>query len=140
MTLSHTWDLTPAQARRLQEQLRGRVTREDLLGGPPARVAGIDVGFEQNGAVTRAAAVVLSYPELEVVDTAIARQPTRFPYVPGLLSFRECPAALAALDAVVGQIMPTRIRRIIRSRLRLGWSHYFVFADRRRPADATAVG
>jgi len=100
MTLSHTWDLTPAQARRLQEQLRGRVTREDLLGGPPARVAGIDVGFEQNGAVTRAAAVVLSYPELEVVDTAIARQPTRFPYVPGLLSFRECPAALDALDAL----------------------------------------
>lgn len=100
MTLSHSWDLTPAQARRLQEQLRGRVTREDLLGGPPARVAGIDVGFEQNGAVTRAAAVVLSYPELEVVDTAIARQPTRFPYVPGLLSFRECPAALAALDAL----------------------------------------
>ena len=41
---------------------------------------------------------------------------------------------------VVGQIKPTRIRRIIRSRLRLGWSHYFVFAGRRRPADATAVG
>ena len=41
---------------------------------------------------------------------------------------------------VVGQIKPSRIRRIIRSRLRLGWSHYFVFADRRRPADATAVG
>ena len=100
MTLSHTWDLTPAQARHLQEQLRGRVAREDLLAGPPARVAGIDIGFEQNGAVTRAAAVVLSYPELEVVDTAVARQPTGFPYVPGLLSFRECPAALAALDAL----------------------------------------
>ena len=100
MTLSHSWDLTPAEARRLQEQLRGRVAREDLLAGPPARVAGIDIGFEHNGAVTRAAAVVLSYPELEVVDTAIACQPTRFPYVPGLLSFRECPAALAALDAL----------------------------------------
>ena len=100
MTLSHTWDLTPAEARHLQEQLRGRVLHEDLIAGPPARVAGIDIGFEQNGAVTRAAAVVLSYPELEVVDTAIARRPTRFPYVPGLLSFRECPAALAALDGL----------------------------------------
>ena len=47
---------------------------------------------------------------------------------------------LGAMASVVGQIKPTRIRRIIRSRLRLGWSHYFVFADRRRPADATAVG
>ena len=41
---------------------------------------------------------VLSYPALEIVDYAIARQPTRFPYVPGLLSFREMPALLAALD------------------------------------------
>ena len=100
MTLSHTWDLTPAQARRLQEELRGQVVHQDRLAGPAARVAGIDIGFERDGAVTRAAAVVLSYPDLEVVDTAVARRPTRFPYVPGLLSFRECPAALAALDGL----------------------------------------
>lgn len=100
MTLSHTWDLSPAQARELQEELRGQVVQDDLTTGPPARVAGIDIGFERNGAVTRAAAVVLGYPGLEVVDTAIARRPTRFPYVPGLLSFRECPAALGALDGL----------------------------------------
>lgn len=100
MTLSHTWDLSPAQARELQEELRGQVVQDDLTTGPPARVAGIDIGFERNGAVTRAAAVVLGYPGLEVVDTAIARRPTRFPYVPGLLSFRECPAALDALEGL----------------------------------------
>ncbi len=98
MTLSHTWDLTPAEARELQERLCGEVVHENLMPETPDRVAGIDIGFEDNGAVTRAAAVVLSYPTLDVLETAIARRPTRFPYVPGLLSFRECPAALAALD------------------------------------------
>lgn len=100
MTLPHSWDLTPAEARRIQEECRDRVVRQDLIAGPPVRVAGIDIGFERNGTVTRAAAVVLRYPELEVVDTAIARRPTNFPYVPGLLSFRECPAALRALDGL----------------------------------------
>lgn len=100
MAISHAWDLTPQAARLLQERLRGEVAHEDLVGMPPARVAGIDIGFERNAAVIRAAAVVLSYPQLEVVDTAIARRPTRFPYIPGLLSFRECPAALAALNGL----------------------------------------
>ena len=104
MAISHTWDLTPKAARLLQERLRGEVACEDLMPWPPARVAGIDIGFEGDAAVTRAAAVVLSYPQLEVVETAIARLPTRFPYVPGLLSFRECPAALAALSRLTTSV------------------------------------
>lgn len=79
----------------LQEQLRDRVIREDQIGAVQ-HVAGIDVGFESGGKVTRAAVAVLSFPELELVDSVLAREPTRFPYVPGLLSFREAPAVLTA--------------------------------------------
>jgi deoxyribonuclease V len=96
-SLSHPWNLTPAQARDLQLELRSQVIEVDRF-DPPRRVAGVDVGFEQQGSVTRAAVAVLSYPDLHLVDRAIARQPTRFPYVPGLLSFREIPAILDALE------------------------------------------
>jgi deoxyribonuclease V len=58
----------------------------------------VDIGFEDGGKTTRAAAVVLNAQTLEVVDTALARVPTRMPYIPGLLSFREIPGALAALE------------------------------------------
>ncbi len=91
-----SWPRTIADARALQEALRGRVVTVDRL-GEVRHVAGVDVGFEQDGAVTRAAVAVLSFPELKPVEHAIARQPTRFPYVPGYLSFREIPAVLAAL-------------------------------------------
>ena len=90
------WPQQTAAARDIQEQLRHQVVRRDEL-GPVRRVAGLDVGFEASGTVTRAAVVVLSFPELQPLDQAIARQPTTFPYIPGLLSFREVPALLAAL-------------------------------------------
>jgi deoxyribonuclease V len=79
----------------LQDQLRGRVIRDDRI-GTVRRVAGVDVGFEEGGKVTRAAVAVLSFPGLALEDSALAREVTRFPYVPGLLSFREAPAALEA--------------------------------------------
>ncbi len=97
MTISHRWNLTPRSARALQERLRSSVVQRDAGAKRPDLVAGIDIGFEQQGQVTRAAAVVLTYAELETLEEVIARRKTRFPYVPGLLSFRECPAALAAL-------------------------------------------
>jgi deoxyribonuclease V len=93
----HQWDVTPAEAVAIQERLRHRVIREDVL-GPVHTVAGVDVGFEDKGAITRAAVAVLSFPELALVESAVVRQPTTFPYVPGLLSFREVPAILEALE------------------------------------------
>lgn len=92
-----TWPTTVAEARQIQESLRAQVIADDKF-GQVRTVAGVDVGFEKGGTVTRAAVVVLDFPSLEWRTQAIARQRTRFPYVPGYLSFREIPAALAALE------------------------------------------
>lgn len=84
-----------AQARRLQEQLRGQVVTHDRLGSV-RRVAGADAHYVADQLC--AAVVVMSFPDLAVVESALVHQPIPFPYVPGLLSFREAPAILSALD------------------------------------------
>lgn len=89
-------DLTPAQAIELQKQAAGSVITGDDL-PRVTTVAGVDVGFE-NRDTARAAIVVLRLADLTPVDHAIARQPVPMPYIPGLLSFRECPVILAALS------------------------------------------
>ena len=93
---AHRWDVTPAEARAIQQDLRCYVSLEDRL-PRVQRVAGVDVGFEDNGRITRAAVAVLDATSLQLVEHHVARLPTTFPYVPGLLSFREVPAVLAAL-------------------------------------------
>jgi len=92
----HSWDVSAAEAREIQVQLSSRVVDYDRL-GEIRRVGGVDIGFREGGRVTRAAVVVLSFPELELLDHRIVEQATRFPYLPGLLSFREVPAALEAM-------------------------------------------
>ncbi len=103
----HDWSLAPSEAIALQKRLAGRVERADRL-EPVRHLAGVDIGFEQNGAITRAAVVGLAWlpgasgefepATLEIVEQVVHREPTRMPYVPGLLSFREVPAALAAFE------------------------------------------
>ena len=95
--IDRDWPRDPAAARAVQARLRDRVVRHDAL-GEVRYVAGVDVGFEDGGRVTRAAVAVLDFPGLEPVDQAVARRPTRFPYIPGYLSFRELPAVLDALE------------------------------------------
>lgn len=94
----HPWNVSPAQAIKIQEKLASRVVRE----GRPDNiyfVAGADVSFP-NRETARAAVVVLSYPDLKVTEEVIAEVPALFPYIPGLLSFREGPAVLAAIKSL----------------------------------------
>lgn len=90
------WPTGVTEARQVQESLRAKVITSNKLSRIKT-VAGIDVGFEKAGTITRAAVVVLDFPGLELREQAIARQRTRFPYVPGYLSFREIPAVLVAM-------------------------------------------
>ena len=91
----HRWDITPEAARHIQNELRDRVIREDRF-GEIRRVAGVDLGFRQD--IARASVVVLSFPELQPVDGVIAESQVQFPYIPGLLSFREIPPLLKVFE------------------------------------------
>lgn len=95
------WPATEEQARAVQDELRGRVVLEEA--GPPpgtGRVTGVDVAYDDERDVVVAAAVVLDAVTLDVVAEATAVGQVSFPYVPGLLAFREIPTVLAALDAL----------------------------------------
>ncbi|MEW5756685.1 MAG: deoxyribonuclease V [Pseudomonadota bacterium] len=98
---AHRWDVTPTEAVALQNRLREYVITDDAL-DEIRTVAGVDVGFEAGNTVTRAAIAVLQYHDLSLIEGCVARVPTAFPYVPGLLSFRELPAVLKALEALSG--------------------------------------
>ena len=93
--LETRWNLTPREAMQLQESLRERVELEDHF-GDIRYVAGADLAFDPATEVAFAGVVVYRFPGLEEVERRMARRKLRFPYVPGLLSFRECPILLAA--------------------------------------------
>lgn len=91
------WDGSIPAARALQAELAQRVVLRDDFARPLRTIAGFDVGFEDDGATTRAAAVLLDAQTLQILDMQVARSATGMPYVPGLLSFRELPTLLQAL-------------------------------------------
>ena len=100
---THRWDVSPEEARQIQQVGRNLVVAEDRF-GPVDRVAGVDVGFEDGGAVARAAVAVLGYPSLRLLESAIARRPADFPDVPGLLLRARLAARLPWLAVV---LLPT---------------------------------
>ena len=91
----HPWAVSPQEAEAIQRRLAPLV-QEMPLSLMPRTIAGIDVGV--SGEVARAAVVVLTYPDLRPIEQVVAEKPVSFPYVPGLLSFREVPVILDALQ------------------------------------------
>src|SRR5690554_8124737 len=103
----HDWNLEPTEAIALQKRLATRIEREDRLAAV-RHIAGVDIGFEQGGEVTRAAVVVLAWPGeslarfagdplsgVQIAEEVVHGGPTRIPYIPGFLAFPETPRCMA---------------------------------------------
>jgi len=93
----HRWDVTTAEARDIQNRLAPLVVK-DGLPHDVRFVAAADISVRREEPLARGAVVVLSYPEMEVVEQSVVEAEPRFPYVPGLLSFREAPILLRAFE------------------------------------------
>lgn len=93
----HSWSLTPREAIERQQQLRTKVQLTPLA-EPPRWIAGADLSYEIGGKELWAVIVVMDARDLSVQGWSGVRDEMRFPYVPGLLSFREIPALMKAWD------------------------------------------
>lgn len=91
----HAWDVTPKEAMEIQRHLAGRVIVEKLA-RDVRYVAGCDISFDKGSDIVYAGIVVLKLPEFSEIDRATTAATVTFPYIPGLLSFRESPALLEA--------------------------------------------
>jgi len=91
----HGWQVSITEALDLQKRLAAQVSRSSQL-TTPHLIAGVDIAINKAQGMAIGAVVVLNYPELKVVETKVAQGKLDFPYIPGLLSFRESPVTLAA--------------------------------------------
>ena len=93
----HRWDMTYREAVAIQEELRGRlILRDDGLADPLRTVAGADISYDRGSDLFFAAVVLMSYPELTHLEEATFSSRVSFPYIPGLLTFREGPPLITA--------------------------------------------
>lgn len=95
----HPWQVTPKEARLIQEQLKDRIIEMPLTATVKI-IAGADVAYDKKTNQCYAAVVVFSYPQLELIETATFQRESTFPYVPGLLTFREGPALVEAFASL----------------------------------------
>jgi len=95
----HGWQVSPAQALEIQMKLAAQVSRVSEVISPHL-IAGVDISVDREAGTGTGAVVVLSYPELELVETKVVTDRIGFPYVPGLLSFRESPLILAVCESL----------------------------------------
>jgi len=95
----HPWDVRPGEAFRIQRELRSKVILENGFDRID-RIAGADVSISLDDGRVFAAVVVMRFDTVEVVEVATASAPLSFPYIPGLLTFREGPVVLKALSVL----------------------------------------
>ena len=98
----HNWNLSYSRAREVQADLACKVEFTRLKKNPKL-IAGIDCAFSRDGERILAVVVVLRPPQFELVETVSASRKVTFPYIPGLLSFREAPVCLAAVEKLQTQ-------------------------------------
>jgi deoxyribonuclease V len=96
----HAWQVTTAEAKAIQLELASEVLRVGDV-TTPCLIAGVDVSVNRWAGTGRGAVVVLNYPDLEIVEVKVVTDKITFPYVPGLLSFREIPLLLAAFEEIL---------------------------------------
>lgn len=92
----HSWDISPKEGIELQRRLKKRISLTPLE-GLPETVAGADISYDKGSNIFFAGIVVLSFPDMEIIDEASAKGKVDFPYIPGLLSFREGALIIEAL-------------------------------------------
>lgn len=93
----HSWSISPKEAISLQRELAGQV-RLCKLGHTPKLIAGADIAIDRHSGEGVAAVILYAYPSLEEVERRSAREGLAYPYIPGLLSFREAPVLLKAFS------------------------------------------
>ena len=95
----HSWQVTAARAKEIQLELAGEVSRVGNITGPRF-IAGVDISVNRWTKTGTGAVVVLHYPSLEIAEIEVVTDCITFPYVPGLLSFREMPLLLSAFEKI----------------------------------------
>jgi deoxyribonuclease V len=91
----HGWQINVAEAKQIQLELASQISRQSEP-IKPKFVAGVDISAPDSRGIARAAAIIISYPELQIAEVKTAEDKLNFPYIPGLLSFREAPLILDA--------------------------------------------
>lgn len=95
----HRWDVAPYEAQQLQKELQAKVSELEVS-APIQTIAGIEIAHSRFSDTLTAAVAVINYPEMTLIEEVVIEYQTKFPYIPGLLSFREVPAILKALEAL----------------------------------------
>ena len=95
----HPWDLDCSEAIKLQGRLASKMVKDDAI-GTVDRIAGVDAGYRKNSRKVTGAVLVFSYPGLDLLEASFSEQLVDFPYIPGLLAFREGPVILKCFEKI----------------------------------------